>query len=449
MDYTDMASDIVARAVKRGAGDAECVIREGSEFGVTVRLGEVEQLKDSGSKAIGLRVLAGKRAASTYTSDFSKEGIETLIDSALETVRFTSEDPYAGLPEADELGMAADPESLNLYYDDVLELSSEEKIQQAKTAEQAAFAADPRVKNSEGASFGAGWGRWVLANSRGFAGAYRSTSCSLVAVPIAESNGNKERDYWYTLGRSAHDLQAPEEVGRIAAERAVRRLDPRKVATKHVPVVFEPPVARSLVGHILQAVSGDTVYRHASFLTDRLGEPVAHAQVTVVDDGLRPGGFGTSPFDDEGVASRRTTIIRDGVLESYLLNCYTARKLGLKTTGNASRGLAGTPGVGPGNFMIEPGSHSPEEILATVKDGLYVTELLGFGVNLVTGDYSRGATGFWIENGERAGPVSELTIAGNLKQIFMDIEMIGSDPDFRGAIIAPTIKIREMTVAGR
>ena len=449
MDHLDLAKDVVSRAVKRGADDADCVVQERGEFSVTVRLGQVEQLKDSGSKAIGLRVLRGQRAASSYSSDFTDNGIEKLLASALEAVRFTSEDPCMGLPEPEELGMGAEPDSLDLYHDDVLALSSERKIEMAQAAEQAALDADPKVNNSEGGGFGSGWGGWVLANSRGFAGAYRGTSCSLSVVPLAESNGNKERDYWYSVARSARSLQSPEEIGRIAAERVVRRLHARKVSTTEAPVVFEAPVAKSLLGHILGAVSGDTVYRKASFLADQLGEAVANPQVTIIDDGLRPGGFGTSPFDDEGTPSRRTEVIRNGVLESYLLNCYTARKLELKTTGNASRGLAGNPGVGPGNFMIEPGSASGEEIIGSVASGLYVTELLGFGVNLVTGDYSRGAAGFWIENGKLAYPVSEVTIAGNLKQMLQDIQEIGSDLDFRGAVVAPTIKIRQMIVAGK
>ena len=449
MDHLDLASDVVSRAVKRGTDEADCVVIEREEFSVNVRLGEVEQLKDSGSKAIGLRVLRGMRAASSYSSDFTGQGIEKLLDSALESVRFTSEDPCVGLPEPGELGMGAEPESLDLYHDDVLSLSSERKIEMARAAEQAALDAAQEVSNSEGGGFGSGWGRWVLANSRGFAGAYRTTSCSLSVVPLAESNGNKERDYWYSVARSAQKLQSPEEIGRIAAERVVRRLNARKVSTTQAPIVFEAPVAKSLLGHILDAIRGDTVYRKASFLADHLGKTVADSKVTIVDDGLRPGGFGTSPFDDEGTPSRRTTVIREGVLESYLLNCYTARKLGLETTGNASRGLAGNPGVGAGNFIIDPGSATGGEIIDSVKSGLYVTELMGFGVNLVTGDYSRGAAGFWIENGKLAYPVSEVTIAGNLRQMLQDIETIGSDLDFRGAIVAPTIKIRQMTVAGK
>lgn len=449
MSYLDLASDIVARARKQGADEAECVVREGSQFSVNVRLGEVDQIKDSGSKAIGLRVLQGGRAATTFSSDLSEEGLGELVKSALETVRFTSEDAFNDLPEADQLGIAVDPADLELYHEDVLSLTAAQKIEMARAAEAAALDADPRIKNSEGGDCSAGWSQWTLANSRGFGGEYRSTHCSLSAVPVAESNGSKERDYWYSVSLNAAGLESPEEVGRRAAERTLRRLNPTKIATTEVPIVFEPSVARSLLGHIFQAASGDSVYRHASFFAGKLGAEVAANNVTIVDDGLRPGGMGSSPFDDEGVASRRTTIIENGVLRSYLLNSYSARKLGLKTTGNASRGLAGSPGIGPGNFMLQPGEASPEEIIASVDRGLYVTELIGHGVNLVTGDYSRGAVGLWIEKGKLTYPVSEVTIGGNLKEIFKDIEVIGSDLDYRSAFIVPTLKIRRMTIAGK
>jgi PmbA protein len=448
MELIDLTQEIVKRAVNRGATDAECLAREGEHFSVRVRLGEIERLTESGSKAIGLRVLNGQRSGSTYTSDFSEDGIETLVSSALEAARFTSEDTTAGLPDREELG-AVDASDLGLYSPEILEPTAEEKIGLAKDAEQAALDADSRIVNSEGGSFGSGWSRWVIANSRGFAGEYRSGSCSLSVVPVAQQNGHKERDYWYTIARGPRGLESPAEVGRLAAERAIRRLNARKVETASVPVVFEPRTARSLLGHIFSAVNGDAVYRDSSFLAGKLGQKVAADQITVYDDGLLPGGFGTSPFDDEGVATRRTTVIQNGVLESYLLNCYTARKLGLKTTGNASRGLTGSPGVGHGNLSFEPGTLSGDEIIASVKNGFYVTELMGQGVNLVNGDYSRGAAGYWIENGELAYPVSEVTIAGNLKQMLFDLEAVGSDLDFRSSIIVPTVKIREMTVAGK
>lgn len=258
-----------------------------------------------------------------------------------------------------------------------------------------------------------------------------------------------ERDYWFSTARRFAGLDQPEEVGRIAARRAVRRLGRVKVETRKVPVVFEPRTARSLLDNIFDAVHGVSVYRNESFLAGKLGERVASEKLTVIDDGTIPGLFGTSPFDDEGVPTRRTVVIDKGVLKSYLLNAYTARKLGLKTTGNASGGLAGNAGVGNGNLYIEKGSAPPEQLIAGIREGFYVTELMGFGVNIVTGDYSRGAAGLWIRNGELAFPVSEVTIAGNLRRMLLDLEAAGADLQFRGSMAAPTLVIAEMTVGGR
>ncbi len=443
----EVAADIVCRAQRAGATDAECTVAEGEEFSANVRLGEIESVKESGSHAIGLRVLIGRRSGSSYTSDFSPAGIDRLVDSAVSLARITSEDPHAGIPEPGELG--SHDGNLELYYDDVAGLSTDDKIALARRCERAALDADPRIFNSEGGAFSSAWGRRALANSRGFQGEYRRSWCSLYAVPVAKSDDGMERDYWYTLSRSLAGLESPEEVGRRAAQRALERLGAVKMETTRVPVVFEPRTARTLLDSLFEAVNGDSIYRHASFLAGKLGEAIAASHVTVVDDGTMPGGFGTSPFDDEGVPTRRTVVIDGGVLKSYLLNTYTARKLDLKTTGNAGRSLAGNPGISPGNFYLQPGPHRPDEILASVEEGLYVTELIGFGVNLVTGDYSRGAAGMWIRNGKPSFPVHEVTIAGNLTQMLRDIEMIGSDLEFRGPVAAPTIKIREMTVGGK
>src|SRR5438477_413068 len=287
------------------------------------------------------------------------------------------------------------------------------------------------------------------ANSLGFAGSYRSSSCSLSAVPVAQQGDSMERDYWFSVARGSHQLEPPAKVGRRAAERAIRRLNARKIPTQKAPVIFEPRTARGLLDHIFEAVDGESIYRQSSFLADQLGEKIAADNVTVIDDGTMPGLFGSAPFDDEGVPSRRTVVIERGVLRNYLLNTYTARKLGLKTTGNASRGITGNASVGHGNFYLEPGERSPDEIVRSIKRGLFVTELIGTGVNIVTGDYSRGAAGMWIENGEFAYPVSEITIAANLHQMLMDIEYIGRDLDFLGSIAAPTIVIREMTISGQ
>jgi PmbA protein len=443
----ELAADTIKLALAAGATDAECTIAEGDEFSAAIRMREIESLKEAGSRGAGLRVLSGKRAGSAYTSDLSADGIRHMVRSALELAEITTEDPYQGMPDTDELGAIA--EDLGMYCADVEGLETPLKIELARRAEEAALSADPRITNSEGASFDSNLGHHVFANSRGFVGEYRTSHCSISTVPVARQGESMERDYWFSMSRSFAGLEKPEDIGRIAAERALRRLNPVKVETARVPVVFEPRTARSLLEHIFEAVHGVSVYRQESFLAGKLGEKVAHENLTIIDDGRLAGLFGSSPFDDEGVPSRRTVVIERGVLRSYLLNTYTARKLGLKTTGNASRGLAGNAGVGHGNFYIEKGVKSPAEIIAGIPNGFYVTELMGFGVNIVTGDYSRGAAGLWIRNGELAFPVSEVTIAGNLKQMFLDLADIGSDLEFRASSAAPTLMIPEMTVGGR
>jgi len=446
-DLKDLAADVVRRAMQGGATAAEAVAMDGSEFSTVVRLGEVETLKESGSKGIGVRVFFGQRAASTYSSDLSPEGIRQMVDSALALAKVTGEDPFAGLPEPAQLGKLEG--DLNLYHEDVYSLSTAERIDYARRAEKAALDADPRITNSEGGTFDAAVGYKVLANSHGFVGDYSRSYCSVSAVPIAQIEGSAmQRDYWYSVANTLRKLESPEEVGQIAAKRTLRRLGARKVKTTKVPIVFEHTIAGALVGHIFEAVNGDSVYRHASYLSGKLNEKIAGDNINVVDDGTMPGGFGTSPFDSEGVPSRKTVVVENGVLKSYLLNTYTAKKLGLETTGNASRGLAGTPGIGPGNFFLQPGTKTAEEIIAGIKEGLFVTEFLGFGVNLVTGDFSRGASGLWIQNGELTFPVEEITVAGNLKDMFLNVSEIGSDLQFRSAIASPTLRIDGMTVAG-
>jgi PmbA protein len=444
---SEVAGDVVRRALASGASDAECTLAEGDEFSANVRMREVEQIKEAGSRGAGLRILIGKKTGSSYTSDLSEEGVERLVKSAIELADITTEDPHAGLPDPDEFGSIGG--NLGLYSPGIAQLDTGLKIDLAKRAEAAALDFDPRISNSDGASFENYVGRHIFANSRGFAGEYRTSYCTLSATPVAGENDSMERDYWFTMARAFEGLETPEYVGQTAARRALRRLNAVKVETQKVPVVFEPRTARSLVDNIFEAVHGMSIYRHESFLAGKLGEQVASEAVTVVDDGTLPGLFGTSPFDDEGVPSRRTMVIDRGVLRSYLLNTYAARKLGMKTTGNASRGLTGNAGIGHGNFYLEKGTRTVEQIIAGIPNGFYVTELMGFGVNIVTGDYSRGAAGLWIRNGELAFAVSEVTIAGNLRDMLRGIEAVASDLEFRGSVAAPTIKIGEMTVAGR
>jgi PmbA protein len=451
-DLESLAADVVARAVKAGASDAEAVAREGDEFSVNVRLGEVETLKESGSRALGLRVFQGKRSASTSTSDLTPEGIQLLVDGALALVKVTEEDPLNGLPEIGEFG--AIEEDQHLYFEDVYSLSGPERIQWARRCEAAAIAADLRITNSDGGSFDAATGRKVLANSRGFVGSYRTSYAGVSAAPLAvDVNGTMQRDGWWSSARSFALLESPEAVGAEAARRTLRRLGARRVPTQEVPIVFAPEVARSLIGSLFEAASGDSIWRHASFLAGKLGEEIAASNLTLIDDNtmMLPsgvGGFGTSPFDGEGLPSRRTVVVENGVLRNYLLNTYTARKLGMKSTHNASRGLAGTPGIGCGNLYLEPGALTPEQIIGDIPAGLYVTSLMGFGTNIVTGDYSRGATGLWIENGELTHAVEEITIAGNLGEMLRNVTAIGNDLVFRGSVASPTLRIDGMTIAG-
>ncbi len=446
-ELESLATDVVHRATAAGATAAEAVVREGDEFSTVVRLGEVETLKQAGSHAMGLRVFFGQRAASTYTTDFSPAGITRMIEGALVLARVASEDPHAGLPDAGQLGQLVG--DLDLFHDDVEALSTEDRIAFARRAERTALDFDPRITNSEGGSFDAASGRKVLANSLGFVGEYQRSYCSVAAVPVAQQEGAAmQRDYWYAVSRSLAKLEPPEQVGRVAAQRTLRRLGARKVPTARVPVVFEPMVAQSLLGHIFEAANGDAIYRGASFLEGKLGEKIAGENVTVIDDGTMSGGFGTSPFDGEGVPTRRTVVVERGVLQSYLLNTYTASKLGLATTGNASRGLAGTPGIGAGNFFLQPGTRTPQQLISDIAEGFYVTELLGFGVNLVTGDYSRGASGLWISRGELAYPVEEVTVGGNLKDMLRNVSEIANDLEFRGSVACPTLRVDGLTIAG-
>ncbi len=456
-DLKQLAADVLARALKAGATDAEAVVYEGDEFATRVRLGQVETLKESGSRAVGLRVFIGHQTASTSSSDFAPDSIDRLVSGAVTLARITSEDPFAGLPEPADFGQH-DVAAQHLYFDDVNQQPPADRIRIAREVEAAAMAFDTRIQNSGGGDFDTATSHKIMMNSRGFTGEYRRSYCGFSAAPIAhDDKGRMQRNYWYSSSRTTQTLESPEEIGRIAAERTLRRLGARPVKTQRAPVVFSPEIARSIIGNIFEAANGDAIYRHASIFDGMLGERVAGDNITIVDDGtlvfahedgVRTGGFGTSAFDGEGLPTRRTVLVEKGILKSYVTNTYTARKLGLKSTGNASRGLAGNPGIGAHNFFLEPGEMTPEALLADVKQGLYVTETMGFGVNLVTGDYSQGAAGLWIENGELTYPVEEITIAGNLKDMYRNISAIANDLNFRSASAAPTLRVEGMTIAG-
>jgi PmbA protein len=446
MDYRELANDLLKQAVGQGASGAEVIIVEDEAFSVQVRMRAVDTLKSAREKRLGLRLCFGQRSATTATSDFSLDSLRRLLDDTVAMARAAAEDPFSGLPEPG--AFTGDLPDLELWDPEPAALPVEERIALATAAESAALDYDPRITNSEGGEYSHQEGRVVFANSHGFTGEYRGSSVVLSVAPVAADNGGMQRDGWYSFQRRLRSLESPEVIGRTAAQRALRRLGARKVATQHAPVVFDPDMAASLLRTLCNAASGSTIYRSASFLTGRLEQPVASANLIVVDDGRMVGHLGSRPFDGEGLPTRRTVVIRDGVLASYLLDTYTGRKLGMASTGNASRALGQPPTVSPTNCHIVPGPHTPEEIIRSVDRGLYLTEMIGFGVNLVTGDYSRGAAGIWIEKGELTHPVEEITIAGNLKDMLLQIEMIGNDLEWRGPIAAPTLKIARMTIAG-
>jgi len=448
MEYCDLAQELLRNAASKGASGAEVIVVEDESFSVQVRMRAVDTLKSAREKRLGLRLCFGQRSATAATSDFSPGSLQRLLDDTVAMAQATAEDSCSGLPEPELF--SADIPDLDLWDPEAKNLSIPDRIALAKAAESAALDFDPRITNSEGGEYNHEDARVVFMNSHGFLGEYRGSSVVLSVSSIATDNGSMQmqRDGWYSVQRRFRDLAAPETIGRTAAQRALRRLGARKVSTQQVPVVFDPDMAASLLRTICGAVSGYAIYRSASFLTDKLGQQVAANGFTILDDGRMLGKLGSRPFDGEGLPTRRTAIIQDGVLTSYLLDTYTGRKLGMASTGNAARSLAQLPSVAPTNCHVVPGPYASGQIIHSVDRGLYVTEMIGFGVNLVTGDYSRGAVGFWIENGELSYPVEEITIAGNLKEMLQQIEMIGDDLEWRGSVAAPTLKIARMTVAG-
>jgi PmbA protein len=442
----EIADFLLQGALRHGATAADVVVAEGDSLMTSARLGKVEKVQRSRGKHLGLRVFTGSRSAITSSADFSREALAQLVEESVALARVTAPDPFSGLPSEDELATAIP--DLDLYDPAIEEVTAEQAVEWCRTAEAAALDADAQITNSEGAEFDAGSHRVVYAASNGFAATYRSSSCSLAVVPVASRNGSMQRDHWYSATRHLGALEGAESIGRKAAARALRRLGARQAPTCEAPVVFDPEMAASLLRHLAGAVAGYALYKGASFLIGKLGETIAPPFVQIEDDGTLPQRLGSKPFDAEGLPTRRTAVVQDGVLTSYLFDCYSARKLESKSTANASRSVADAPHVSPNNFYLRAGDCSPEDIVRSVRNGFYVTELMGFGVNPVTGDYSRGASGLWIENGELAHPVEEITIAGNLQQMLRDIEVIGNDLELRHSVSAPTLKIARMTIAG-
>lgn len=441
----DLLGDVLQRARGKGATEADAFMVEDQSFSAQVRMGQVDTVKHARDQHLALRVFVGRSAAAASTSDLSRESLDRLVDEAVTLARITAPDPLSGL--ADPAALARGPRDLGLDDPRGHDLAPEAKIDLARRCEAAALAFDPRITNSEGGDFADGHARYAYATSHGFAGEYRSSSFSLSASPLAAANGEMQRDGWYHVTRKRADLDAPEAIGRTAAQRALRRLGARRVKTAEVPVIFDPQMASTLIRHIAGAASGPSLYRGASFLLNRLGQTIAAPSITIVDDGTMPGALGSRPFDGEGLPTQRTVLVDRGVLASYLLDSYSGRKLGLASTHHAARDGGGV-GVSTTNLYLAPGTESPEALIRSVKSGLYVTELIGFGVNGVTGDYSRGAVGLWIDNGELAYPVEEITVAGNLLEMFRAVEGVGNDLVFRDRTAAPTLLIGRMVVAG-
>jgi PmbA protein len=439
--FEDLVDAALAHAKKLGATDAGAEASEGSGLSVSVRKGELENVERNRDKSLGVTIYVGQRRGNASTSDFSRAAIEQTVQAAYDIARFTAEDPIAGLPDAEDIAGPQEQPDLDLFHP--WDIDSERAAQVALACENAAFATDRRITNSEGAGVSAQQSHFFSAHSRGFRGGYASSRHSISVAPIAGKGDDMQRDAWYSSMRNATELADPEAVGRYAAERALARLKSRKIATRECPVLFESPLAAGLLGGFVQAVSGGALYRKSTFLLDSLGKKVFAAHVDVVEDPLVRRGKGSAAFDEEGVRTKPRKVVDEGRIAGYFLSSYSARKLGMKTTGNAG---------GSHNLVLTSRLTRPEDdlpqMLRKLGTGLFVIELMGQGVNYVTGDYSRGASGFWVENGEIAYPVQEITIAGNMKTMFAGIQAVGADVYNYGAKTVGSVLVERMKVAG-
>lgn len=445
----ELGDATVKQAQKLGADVAEVALSEGAHLSAKVRLGEPELVEEAGSRSLGLRVMRDQRVAMTYTSDLTPEGIERCVQDAIELAQLSEPDPFAGPPDPVLLSTAEDHEELDLFDEGVQAIDAKRALAMAIEAERIALAADPRLKNSEGASVSRQAGASALVTSGGFRAGTRGTYASIAVSPVAEDADNKRRtgSYW-SAKRHLGDLLSVEQVGQEAARRTLAKLGARKVPTQQAPVVFDPDAGRSILGLLAGCVTGGAVWRKSSYLADRLESQVASELVTVLDDPLIPRAPGSRPFDGEGLLSRRNAVVEAGVLRMFLLDSYSGRKLDMPSTGNASRGASGGVGASTTNFVLQPGELSAEDLLADTDGALYVTGMMGFGFNAVTGDFSRGASGFWVEKGKLAFPVDEVTISLNLDEMLKGIDAVASDLDLRTSTATPTFRIAQMTIAG-
>lgn len=445
----EIMESALARAKSAGAAQVDAVLIRSDSREVRIRGDEIEFVKQASERCLGLRAMVqhknGKSTALTSTSDLSAEAINEIANDTVALARATAADEYAGLPDE---ASANDFPDLGTHSPADRDVPIEARIEDAQKAEQAARGYDKRIDNSEGSQASSDFSEILYAHSEGFLGSYQSDYHSLSCSPLASEGDSKQVDYWSTVGRSLADLEDPESVGRRAAERALGRLGARRVQTCEAPIIFDSLMAPSLLRQVASCLSGYSVYRKSSFLADRMGDSIASEKVTMIDDGRRPGGLGSKPFDGEGLTTRRNVLIQNGELQSWLLDSYSGRKLGLPSTGNASRSVGSAPGVSTTNLWLEPGSGTLESIIEDTGNGLLVTELMGMGFNPTTGDYSQGARGFWIENGRIAFPVEEITIASNLGTMLQKIDAIGEELVWRGLTASPPLRISEMTIAG-
>ncbi len=441
---------VVARARALGADVAEAVASGGSHLSTKVRMRAPELVEEAGSRGVGLRVMLGQQVAVSYTSDLTDGGLERLVEDAIELARLSQPDEFAGPPDASQLSAASDHASLDLQDPRVQSVDGASALAHALAGEAAAFDADPRITNSEGATFTRASGGRALVTSGGFRGASEGTYASLTVHPVADDVGGKKRSgFYWTARRHLDQLRPDAEVGAEAARRTVAKLGAQKVDTQECPVVFDPDVGRSLLGLLAGCVNGGAIWRRSSYLLDREGDRVASDLVTVIDDPLIERAPGSRAFDGEGLLSRRNVVVDKGVLKTYLCDSYSARKLGRESTASASRGGSGGVSASVTNFVLQPGEMTAEELVASTPRGLYVTEMMGFGFNAVTGDFSRGAAGFWIEGGEKTFPVAEVTISLNLDEILKRIDAVANDLDLRTSVATPTFRVSAMTLAGR
>jgi len=443
-EFKDLCKDIVKSAIKKGADEAEVFLEFGRESEIGTRLGEVETIKEATSKGLGIRVFKNKKLGFTYTSDFAESHLDDLIKTTIELSEQVSEDEFNGLPEPSQDTLP----DLELYDPKVAQIETSWKIDACKRMEKTMFDYDKRLDNSEGANFLDGDTTLHIANSKGFYHSFKNSYCYLYCLPIAQQDSKLQSGFWLSFSRYFDDLDSPETVAETAAERTVRMLGAVTPKTVQAPVVFDPLTAASIVGIIPAAVNGDSVYKRATFLVDKIDQTVASSKVNIRDDARLIKGLASCPVDGEGLPTVNKEIIKSGKLKTYLYDTYTARKAKTTSTANAQRGYSSTPSIGSFNCYLEPGGYTEDEIIGSVENGLYVTSLMGPGMDVVTGDYSRGASGLWIENGKITKPVEGLTIASNMNDMLKNIEMIGSELKMMGPVSSPAFKISKMTIAG-